>query len=344
MHRNGLPLLFLLLLFWSQQILASRVGVGAVGLGAFSAASVGGLSDCAVNAGGDIEVAALAYSFNPSGLFANWTLLVQQTLPRLNGRLYLTTYLDDGPNRRGTRGIAPYFRDRLSSSGFWRTLSPSRSVADQASYRQFIRDWGNQMVQPFDDWVVFIRAWAAANGYADKLILIVVPVLEDDAGSNLVGYGNLLTVTQELLKGNALHYRRNPNNWIDDASDRVKNGLRVNDLPLEFHTNRRTIIESGIISGTVEGGDVINNDGSTVLYPGETDSGAGLEGAITIDRFRSNQQFFLDHRISSLLWRFEFNANGAPRLVKLSPDQRGVLVPLDNSVARDRLTRTFRAR
>lgn len=322
----------LLLCFSLAAFARGRTGVAPVGLDGFAAEHVDMLAETLVKAGGDLEVAALAYSFNPENPFTNFTRLIQTTLPSLKGRLFLATYLDDGANRRrADRSTHLYFRPKLLPRQFWNVVTGREGARAK---KDFLTDWGTKMVQPYYQWAQSILVWAESNGYASKLHLIIIPVLEDNAAS-AKDYEALLWPTIEMLEGLPVRSRRNPNGDYDQRQRRVesKDGKR---LPYEVHTNSKSFVDNYLRKD-----DVINNDGCFVLYPGENDQNDNCP-SISIEQFRKNQKDYVNRQEShnSLLWRKEFN--GGPRTVP--PADRGPLTPFSDPQSTLRLLRTLQAR
>lgn len=310
---------------------AGRTGIGAVGLDAFAEEDVLQLAEILVAAEGDVEVAALAYSFRPGEAFSNFTLLVQETLPRIQARLTITTYLDDGPNRRDSRYRATHvlFRPKLAPRAFWATVLGENGARAR---KTFFTDWHAEVVDPYALWAWEITEWARLNDLRTKLNLIVVPVLEDDAPT-ADAYQALLWPTIRRLDGLGIRYRRNPDGAYD-SKQRVVSPAS-DPLPYELHTTQ----SPSDLAHDLRRNDVINNDGCFVLYPGEGDRNPNCP-SISILRFRENQRSFTADGVHSLLWRKEFN--GGPR--PIPPRQRGELRPFAAPRSAESLLQTLRSR
>src|ERR1022692_2890019 len=78
----------------------TNTGTALIGLDGLKHDDIVSLAEAYDAAGGDLELAALSFEFNPETPFTNFTKFVKLTLPSLQGTLTITTYLDDGPNRR----------------------------------------------------------------------------------------------------------------------------------------------------------------------------------------------------------------------------------------------------
>lgn len=224
--------------FAISALAAGRTGPQTIGLEGFVSDSVGKtsqvMSNCPANK--ECELPFLAYSFknsNSRSSFDNPTTVIKQTLPNLNSnqRLWVTVYLDDGPNRRGHQNWT-FFRKDLSRAEFW------SKVADNS----LLSDWQSRMVNPTKNWIQEMLNWASSNNYSNRIQFVVVPVLEDDAPST--------TVYQKLISWTPMPF---------GTKFRRNGSTRVSGYPWEYHINNSFSIPSSLTSG-----DVISNDGIVV--------------------------------------------------------------------------------
>lgn len=279
-----------------------RTGIQLIGLQALAGDQVDItadiLAECPANH--DCELHFLAYDFdqkNPAGHtvgdFRKAERLIKRTLPALNDgqKLFVAVSLDDGPNRAGHQSWVT-FRNDLSVTAFWKAV--------KANNDRLADDWKQLMVTPFSDWASSVYAWADANGYGNRLQLVIVPVLEDRC-RNKGTFQQLIDWTQQGLGADVryrVQLRRNP----------LSSTARISGVPMEFHTtNTRKKFFPG---------DVVSNDGTTV------------NGT----QWRDVQTNALSKNASALLWRPEFNANQyTVDRNALAPWERGTLRPFEDS-------------
>lgn len=170
------------------------------------------------------------------------------------------------------------------------------------------------------------------SGFPNRLHLIVVPVLEDDAPS-ASDYQALLWPTMNHLEAIEVRYRRNPNGAYHTAR-RVTSHINVM-LPYELHTTAPSVS----VMRQLRERDVVNNDGCFVLYPSETDVKTNSP-SISISAFRRNQRAYTRGEMNSLLWRKEFT--GSPH--EIPPLERAPLKPFADPEQIQSPFRTLQAR
>lgn len=226
----------------SQGFAATRTGLAAIGFAGWATQDRQIAAESFAAVGGDLEMAWLYACFTPPGQDPMQPAdeFLKSVVPRIRGRLFLTVYLDNGPTRRkkasGQVSYGPPFRPDLSPAEFWRFAGGSSS---DRKVKQFYADW-RSFIQPYAVWAKSITKWAKDRSLDDKLVLIVVPVLEDNAGRDTRAYSALLHATDDTVSGLPINWRRNGDARID--------GIRY-----EIH---------GLSGSALSGNDVLTNDGS----------------------------------------------------------------------------------
>ena len=290
---------------------AANTGLAAIGFSAFGSDDRAQLADVYRRAGGNLELAALYFSFDRSEPMREIDRFVKDVVST-SRTLTIRIYLDSGPNRRSD-DYGAAFRPGDSPAEFWSLAGGSMS---RSSVRKFYSDWLT-FIKPAVDWTTAISNWAAEQQLSAKLRFVIVPVLEDDARSNTRAYKLLATATRKGFETAmaatgvstpvSMLYARNPNG---------NSGARVSGLLFEAH---------GDSLAKLRRGDTLSADGVTVS--------SDAWGRIQLRAMRAG--------VHSLYWHSSFNGNGDQRDSR--PDLRGELHPMKELSKAD-LVRLLRTR
>jgi len=268
---------------------AAYVGVQALGVSNFKAADVNILADEFVAAGGEVELAALPFTFNPNNPFGNLDAFVKNVLPRFRA----------GSSLRVT--VHLWFD---SSDGMFDFKNFSNKAAFLAR------------VKSFDTWVKNIRFWASQRGFGSRLSIHLVPILEDKA-PNSDRYSRLLNFIVEQQRADSVStaFRRSP--------DGPSAAFRVGAIPHEFHGRFKDI------QNFFHPFDRFSNDGCFVWLdgasvPGSVESPQSFPSFCasppSFSEFLLDQQFAIRQQVVFLFWRPAYN--GLTQYAKTVPPNR----------------------
>jgi len=171
---------------------SADTGLQAIGFANWKAEDVLATSQIYRNVGGNLELTFLPFEFNPSHPFDNASSFARQVLPGSGVQLRLTVFL--------------LFRN-------------DHQFVIPADYEVRIHQT--------DVWITQMRAWAAQNGFGNRLGITVCPFLEDTGTYSQ--YSGLLNrvATQQARDGISTAFRRSP---INSAIS-----FRVGSIPDEYH-------------------------------------------------------------------------------------------------------------
>jgi hypothetical protein len=268
---------------------AAYVGVQALGFANFKPADVNILADEFVAAGGELELSALPFTFNPNSPFGNLDAFVKNVLPRFRpgSSLRVTVHL--------------WFENSDGKFDFNNFGNRSALLA---------------RAKAFDTWVKNVRSWASQRGFGSRLSIHLVPILEDDA-PNSDRYSRLLNFISEQQRADGVStaFRRSP--------DGPSASFRVGAIPHEFHGRFKEI------QNFFRPFDRFSNDGCFVWLdgasvPGSTESSQSFPSFCSsppsFSEFLLDQQFALRQQIGFLFWRPAYN--GLTQYAKTVPPNR----------------------
>ena len=222
-------------------------------------------------AGGRTQISLLPFEFNPQAPFTNATRFVQQTLPGLSGSLTVTLYVGWYPH--DAQGL----REQAAFWTAWQDSSPSPA-------QRALRNGYLDRLRLVDGWIVTMNQWARANGIANRLDFVVVPVLEDTCpSSRRAGYERLVDSTRSVQRADGVTRTTLRRSSLNE------NVFRIDDVALELHGRWEDV------RGSLRSGDVWSNDGTDYS-----------ERA-----FLAAENAALDRGVTVLVWRDAYN--GLPK-------------------------------
>lgn len=285
----------LLLASLPMNIRAASVGVLAPGFSNFKPIDVGILADEFAAAGGEVEIAALPFTFNPADPFGNIDSFVKNVVPRFSSGSTLRV------------SVFIWFDE-------WDGEFDFKNFSNKAAFLK--------RVKTFDVWVKNIRHWASERGFSSRLSIHLVPFFEDRA-PNAQAFGRALNfiVEQQRADGVRTPFRRSP--------DAASASFRVDGITQEFHGRFKDW------QNFFTPFDTFSNNGCFVGFDGASFSALtefpqsfpGFCSAQTsFSEFLLDQQFGLKQQISFLFWRPVFD--GLTQYAKtVPPKERFHLAP-----------------
>ena len=268
---------------------AAYAGVQAHGFANFKAADVNVLADEFVAAGGEVEIAASPFAFNPKNPFGNMDAFVKNVLPRFRSgsTLRVTVHL--------------WFDE-------WDGKFDFGNFRNQQAFLK--------RVKTFDAWAKSISFWASQRGFSSRLSIFLAPIFEDKA-PNPDAYRRLLDfiTEQQRADGISTAFLRSPE--VMGAS------FRVAANPHEFHGRFKDI------QNFFQPFDRFSNDGCFVWFdaasvPGSIEVSQSFQGLcaspLSFSEFLRDQQFAANRQISFLFWRPAFD--GLTQYAKTVPPRR----------------------
>lgn len=255
---------------------AASVGVQALGVSNFKQVDVNVLADEFAAAGGEVEISALPFTFNPNNPFGNIDAFVKNVVPRFRS----------GSTLRVT--VHFWFDD-------WDGKFDFKNFSNKKAFLK--------RVKTFDAWVKSIRLWASQRGFSSRLSIYFVPFFEDRAASPHE-FSRVLNFIAEQQRADGVEtaFQRSP--------DGVGAPFRFDAIPYEFHGRFKDT------QNFFHPFDRFSNNGCFVWFdetaiPGSTEFPQTFPSfcasPVSFSEFLLDQQFALKQEISFLFWRPAFS-------------------------------------